>query len=87
MPTSNMKILLHIVRLNAIYFNITVHESVTNCAALFPVAHTEKELSYFLFFLFIVWEEMYNHSSVVLVCECVHCYHPNNISLQNLFTK
>jgi len=39
-----------------------------------------------LFILFIVWEEMYNHSAVVLVYECVHCYPPNNISLQNLFT-
>lgn len=70
------------MRLNAIYFKITVYECTTNCAALFPITHTEKEL----FYLFIVWEEMYNHSAVVLVCECVHCYPPNNISLQNLFT-
>lgn len=50
MPTSNMRIPLHIVRLNAIYFKITVHECVINCAAQFTVTHTEKELTYFLFF-------------------------------------
>lgn len=74
------------MRLNAIYFKITVHECVTSCAALFPITHAEKELSSFIYlFLFIVWEEMYKHSSVVLICECVHHYPPNDISLQNLF--
>jgi hypothetical protein len=49
-----------------------------------PITHTEMEVSFI--FVFIVWEEMYYHSSVVLICESVYCYPTNNISLQNLFT-
>jgi hypothetical protein len=51
MSTSNIRIPLHIVRLNGLYFKITVHECVTNCAAMFPITQTEKELLFIYFYL------------------------------------